>query len=297
MCTSPSGRRELGRHRAGLRRRHRRQLRHRARCRSRPTTRSAPASRPAASDRAGNPIPASSPHPQLRHGHRHLGRHPGHPRSSCTDQTVVPLSVQFSKVITSQPVVAPGGMVSWEIGVGVDATSAGRAGQPGRHRLPATHPRPGEPDRPGRFPQRQPTAELPTADVVHPHAEWLRDQPGAAHLDLDELLGPARCHRHHHLNTTVALDASPASVTNTATLTGANLAAALTRTAPRGHHLLDAAHRREGGEGHARRRASSASRPSGRPSAAASRPTRPSSPTSATCRSPNCRDRHPADPR
>ena len=34
------------------------------------------------------------------------------------------------------------------------------------------------------------------------------------------------------LNTTVALDAAPASVTNTATLVGTNLSAALTRTAP-----------------------------------------------------------------
>ncbi len=46
------------------------------------------------------------------------------PRSSCTDQTVVPLSVQFSKTRTSAAVVPPSGDVSWEIGVGVDTTSA-----------------------------------------------------------------------------------------------------------------------------------------------------------------------------
>jgi hypothetical protein len=46
------------------------------------------------------------------------------PRSSCTDQTVVPLSVQFSKTRTSSPVVPPSGDVTWDIGVGVDATSA-----------------------------------------------------------------------------------------------------------------------------------------------------------------------------
>ena len=54
------------------------QLRHRAGRTSRPTTRSGPASRPTASDRAGNPIPRQLAHPQLRHGHRHLGRHARH---------------------------------------------------------------------------------------------------------------------------------------------------------------------------------------------------------------------------
>ena len=59
------------------------------------------------------------------------------PRSACTDQTVVPLSVQFSKVRTSAPVVAPGGEINWSIGrrrrrhVGRCAPAAER------HRLPA----------------------------------------------------------------------------------------------------------------------------------------------------------------
>src|SRR4051812_43994699 len=46
-------------------------------------------------------------------------------RHQCTTQTIVPVSVDFSKVLTSAPVTVPGQTVSWEIGAGVPATSAG----------------------------------------------------------------------------------------------------------------------------------------------------------------------------
>jgi uncharacterized repeat protein (TIGR01451 family) len=45
-------------------------------------------------------------------------------RRSCSEQNVVPLAVNFSKVLTSSPVTSPGQTVSWEIGVGVPPTSA-----------------------------------------------------------------------------------------------------------------------------------------------------------------------------
>ncbi len=46
-------------------------------------------------------------------------------RRQCTTQTIVPVSVEFSKIITSASVTTPGQTVSWEIGVGVPPTSAG----------------------------------------------------------------------------------------------------------------------------------------------------------------------------
>ena len=46
-------------------------------------------------------------------------------RRQCTTQTIVPVSVDFSKILTSSPVTTPGQTVSWEIGVGVPPTSAG----------------------------------------------------------------------------------------------------------------------------------------------------------------------------
>ena len=46
-------------------------------------------------------------------------------RHQCTTQTIVPVSVDFSKILTSSPVTVPGQTVSWEIGAGVPATSAG----------------------------------------------------------------------------------------------------------------------------------------------------------------------------
>ena len=49
---------------------------------------------------------------------------PAIPRSSCTDQIVVLTAVRFTKTRTSPAAVAPGGDVAWEIGVGVDASSA-----------------------------------------------------------------------------------------------------------------------------------------------------------------------------
>jgi len=46
------------------------------------------------------------------------------PRSSCTDQIAVLASVRFTKARTSPATVTPGGSVAWEIGIGVEATSA-----------------------------------------------------------------------------------------------------------------------------------------------------------------------------
>ena len=42
-------------------------------------------------------------------------------RHQCTTQTIVPVSVDFSKILTSSPVTVPGQTVSWEIGAGVPA--------------------------------------------------------------------------------------------------------------------------------------------------------------------------------
>jgi hypothetical protein len=46
-------------------------------------------------------------------------------RRQCTTQTIVPVSVEFSKVLTSVSVTVPGAIISWSIGAGVPATSAG----------------------------------------------------------------------------------------------------------------------------------------------------------------------------
>jgi LPXTG-motif cell wall-anchored protein len=43
----------------------------------------------------------------------------------CTTQTIVPVSVEFSKIITTSEVTVPGSTASWEVGVAVPATSAG----------------------------------------------------------------------------------------------------------------------------------------------------------------------------
>ncbi len=43
----------------------------------------------------------------------------------CTTQTIVPVSVEFSKIITTAEVTVPGGTVSWQVGVAVPDTSAG----------------------------------------------------------------------------------------------------------------------------------------------------------------------------
>jgi hypothetical protein len=51
-------------------------------------------------------------------------------RHQCTTQTIVPVSVEFSKVLTSTPVTVPGQTVSWSIGAGVPATSAGDLSNP-----------------------------------------------------------------------------------------------------------------------------------------------------------------------
>ena len=59
--------------------------------------------------RDGQPIPADAP---IRNCVT-VAATGAIPRSACTDQTVVPLSVQFSKERTSAPVVAPGGEVIW----------------------------------------------------------------------------------------------------------------------------------------------------------------------------------------
>jgi uncharacterized repeat protein (TIGR01451 family)/LPXTG-motif cell wall-anchored protein len=45
-------------------------------------------------------------------------------RHDCTTQTVVPLAVNLTKTLTTSPVTSPGQIVSWEITVGVPATSA-----------------------------------------------------------------------------------------------------------------------------------------------------------------------------
>ena len=76
--------------------------------------------------RDGQPIPPDSP---IRNC-VNVAATGAIPRAACTDQTVVPLSVQFSKVRTSAPVVAPGGEITWTIGLGVDATSADVLQQP-----------------------------------------------------------------------------------------------------------------------------------------------------------------------
>ena len=51
-------------------------------------------------------------------------------RRRCTTQTIVPVAVEFSKVVTSSPVTAIGQVVSWTIDVRVPPTSAGELVNP-----------------------------------------------------------------------------------------------------------------------------------------------------------------------
>ena len=127
--------------------------------------------------RDGQPIPADAP---IRNCVT-VAATGAIPRSACTDQTVVPLSVQFSKERTSAPVVAPGGEINWSIGLGVDATSADVLQQPSHHRLPAARARPGRTDQPGRPEQRR-RHRVPGPADPDPDAGRLRHRPGAADL-------------------------------------------------------------------------------------------------------------------
>ena len=179
-------------------------------------------------DRNGQPIPADSPIQNCVN----VAATGAIPRASCTTQTVVPLSVQFSKERTSAPVVAPGGEINWSIGLGVDATSADVLSS--RSSPTACRPGPTWPNRPTR----------PTRSTAPPPGS--RSPPTLART-------PAGCGTGQVLltwswpagftlprgqsgtitvNSRVALDASPASVVNTAVLNATNLTAAIQRTAP-----------------------------------------------------------------
>ena len=137
----------------------------------------------------------------------------------------------FSKVLTSQPVVAPGGLVSWNIGVGVDANSAGELVNPVvTDCLPPALDlvNPANPADPlnGRPPTNFPA---PTSFTRTPNG------CGTNQVLLTwtwtNFSVPKGVTGTFTVNTTVGLDAAPATVTNTAVLAGANLSAALTRTA------------------------------------------------------------------
>ena len=98
-------------------------LRHGARRASSPRSRCSAGIPANGIDRNGQPIVAGSTIQNCIDDHGA----PGRPSTGgqCTTQTIVPVSVDFSKVLTSSPVTAPGQTVSWEIGVGVPPTSAG----------------------------------------------------------------------------------------------------------------------------------------------------------------------------
>lgn len=183
-------------------------------------------------DRAGNPIPADSPIRNCATVTASSGGTPATPRTSCTDQTVMPLAVLFSKVITSQPVTTPGGTLSWQIGVGVDAASAGELVNPvvtdclppGLDLVnPVTPADPRNGSTPANFPP--PTSFTRTVNACGTNQVLLTWTWASFSV-------PRGVSGTIVLNTTVALDAAPGSVTNTATLVGSNLTTALTRTAP-----------------------------------------------------------------
>jgi uncharacterized repeat protein (TIGR01451 family)/LPXTG-motif cell wall-anchored protein len=153
------------------------------------------------------------------------------PRTSCTEQTVVAVSVQFSKVITSAPVTAPGGIVNWSVGVGVDATSAGTLDSPvvtdclpaGLDLVEPTNP-------------ADPANGTATGFSVAPTISRTAGGCGSGQV-LITWTWPAGFVLQRgqsgtlSLNTRVSLEAAPGLVVNTAVLNATSLSAALQRTA------------------------------------------------------------------
>ena len=210
-------RRHLARHRAGIGGGDRRQLRHRA-CRvlgQLPDPRRHPGQRPRP---GGNPIPAELPDPQLRHRHRHLGRHAGHAAVVVHRPDRGPAVRACSRRCSPrQPVVAPGGTVSWSSASA--STPAPRVSSSTRSSPTACRRRSTWSTRPTR-PTRS-TGARPRTSPRRPRSPARRTAAGPTRCCSP---GPGRtspCRRAvtgtFTINTTVGLDAAPATVTNTAT--------------------------------------------------------------------------------
>jgi hypothetical protein len=152
-------------------------------------------------------------------------------RRQCTTQTEVPVSVEFSKVITSASVTTPGQTVSWEIGAGVPATSAGDL----------TNPKITDCLPPGLdlLDPINPADPLNGTASGFPVAPTLSRAAGACGTNqvLLTWTWPAGflltkgTSGTISLNTLVAPDAPPASLHNVTDLTADDLSAALERTA------------------------------------------------------------------
>jgi uncharacterized repeat protein (TIGR01451 family) len=155
-------------------------------------------------------------------------------RHQCTDQTIVPVSVEFSKVLSSAPVTVPGQTVSWEIGAGVPATSAGDLTNP---KITDCLPPgldlldPVNPNNPLNFT----SSGFPVAPTLARAAgacgtnqvllTWTWPAAPSAFVLTKGTSGTIK------LNTLVAPDAPPASLHNITDLTSDSLPVALERTA------------------------------------------------------------------
>jgi hypothetical protein len=152
-------------------------------------------------------------------------------KHQCTSQTIVPVSVDFSKVLTSVPVTVPGQTVSWSIGAGVPATSAGDLVNP---KITDCLP-PGldllDPINPAN-PLNGTASGFPVAPAISRTAggcgtgQNLITWTWPAGFVLTKGTSGTLT-----LNTLVALDAPPASLHNVTDLTSDSLSAALERTA------------------------------------------------------------------
>jgi len=152
-------------------------------------------------------------------------------KRQCTTQTIVPVSVDFSKVVTSASVTTPGQTVSWQIGAGVPATSAGDL----------TNPKITDCLPPGLdlLDPINPADPLNFSTTGFPVAPTLARAAGACGTNqvLLTWTWPAGfvltkgTSGTISLNTLVAPDAPPASLHNVTDLTADNLSVALERTA------------------------------------------------------------------
>ncbi len=180
-------------------------------------------------DRNGNPIPPNS----TIHNCATAGATGSTSRTSCTDQTVVSIAVNFSKVRTSEPVTLPGLGSTWEIGVGVDAASATNLIDPVITDCLPLHLDLVDPTNPSASQNGSPPANFPP-----PVFTRTPNGCGQGHVLLKWDWGPTNAFTLMKgksgtitLNTIVAEDAAPASVVNVATLAADDLAVPLQRTA------------------------------------------------------------------
>jgi LPXTG-motif cell wall-anchored protein/uncharacterized repeat protein (TIGR01451 family) len=154
-------------------------------------------------------------------------------RAACTDQIVVPISVQFGKDRTSAPVVAPGGTVSWEMPVVVDANSASALVNPVITDCLPPDLDLANPDNPA-----DPANGTATGFATPPVVTRTPNGCGNAQVLITWSWGAANPLTMNPgdsgtitLNSTVSLDAPPETVVNTARLSASNLTTEITRIA------------------------------------------------------------------